>query len=71
MNKAHILINNDHNNNNKISNELLLSHVLLEAPWGQGLISVSDHCTPVSATSINYLLGKSFSPEVHSLRKRD
>lgn len=33
MTKVHILINNDHHNN-KMSNEYLLSIVILEAPWG-------------------------------------
>ena len=35
------------------------------------MISVSDHYTLVRGTSISYTLDKSFSPEVHSLRKTD
>ena len=35
------------------------------------MISVSDHCTLVRANSISYMLDKSSSPEVHSLRKAD
>lgn len=35
------------------------------------MIGVSDHCTLVRGTSISYMLDKSFSPEVYSLRKTD